>query len=64
MMEEAMTSRHERQLWTQFLEDRQRQRNQTEKKPRAKRGPTPEQLEQALDDLVSATEDHTTRLSS
>src|SRR5262249_32668806 len=62
-MEEAMSSQRERELWTQYIEDRQRQRNQTARKPRAKRvkGPTPEELEQALDDLVSEAERLDTR---
>jgi len=61
-----MSSQRERQLWTEYAEMRQRQQNQTTKKPRAKRvkGPTPEELEDALDDLVSATEDKPTRSSS
>jgi hypothetical protein len=54
-----MSSQRERQLWTEYAEMRQRQRNQTATKPRAKkqRGPTPEKLERELDDLVRATED-------
>jgi hypothetical protein len=56
-----MSSQRERQLWTEYAEMRQRQRNQTTRKPRAKRvkGPTPEELEQGLDDLVSEAESKT-----
>jgi hypothetical protein len=53
-----MSSQRERQLWTEYAEMRQRQRTQTARKPCAKRvkGLTPEELEQALDDLVSEAE--------
>jgi hypothetical protein len=65
-MEEAMSSHRERAAWTEYAEMRQRQRNQTPRKPRAKRvkGPTPEELERELDDLTRATEDRTPSSSS
>jgi hypothetical protein len=65
-MEEAMSSQRERAAWTEYAEMRQRQQAQSTRKPRAKkqRGPTPEELEQGLDDLVSATEDPPPRSSS
>jgi hypothetical protein len=61
-----MSSQRERQLWTEYAEMRQRQRTQTARKPRAKkqRGPTPEELEQALDDLVGEAERLDTRGNS
>jgi hypothetical protein len=66
-MEEAMSQR-ERELWTQYCEDRQRQRNQTPRKPRAekKQRPMAEELEQALDNLDASIRAwrHTPRRSS
>jgi hypothetical protein len=58
-----MSSQRERQLWTEYAEMRQRQQNQPARKPRAKRvkGPTPAELEQALDDLVSEARNPSTK---
>jgi hypothetical protein len=67
-MEEAMSSQRERAAWTEYAEIRQRQQNQTPRKPRARKPregvSTPEEREAALDDLTRATEDRTPRSSS
>jgi hypothetical protein len=51
-----MTSQRERAAWTEWAEMRQRQRNQTARKPRARKPregiSTPEEREAALDDLT------------
>jgi hypothetical protein len=59
-----MSSSRERQAWTAFVE--QREREKKAKRPRAKkqRGPTPEELEAALDDLVSEGEQASARFST
>jgi hypothetical protein len=56
-----MTSGRERQQWTQFVERRQRQDQQQAKPGRKRRsrrraGPSPEEMEAELDDLVREAE--------
>jgi len=48
-----MTSSREREAWTRFIEERERAKQP--KRPRRKKEPqpTPQELEQALDDLTS-----------
>jgi hypothetical protein len=62
------STQRERALWTQYCEDRQRQRNQTPRKPRARKPregvSSPEERKAALNDLTRATEDRTPRSSS
>jgi hypothetical protein len=47
-----MSGSREREAWTKFVEQHEREKQR--KRPRAKKqsGPTPEEMEAALDDLV------------
>jgi hypothetical protein len=51
-----MSSNRERQAWAQFIKERERAKQP--KRPRAKkqRGPTQQEMETALDELVQAAD--------